>query len=88
MEPVAENFLFSVSGSSCRERMLKPPLLVSAASESSERAAGARVGDIPKGRQATGKPSPETSYKAAITFQGLIFAVMCLVRSLMYTKLY
>ncbi len=88
MEPVAENFLFSVSGSSCRERMLKPPLLVSAASESSERAAGARVGDIPKGRQATGKPSPETSYKAAITFQGLILAVMCLVRSLMYTKLY
>ena len=86
MEPVAENFLLSVSGSSCRERMLKPPLLVSAASESSERAAGARVGDIPKGRQATGKPSPETSYKAAITVQGLVSAVVCLVRSLTYTE--
>lgn len=61
MAPVAENFLLSVSASSWRERMLKPPLLVSAASDSSEMAAAARVGDIPKGRQATGKPSPETS---------------------------
>ena len=61
---LAESFLFSVSGSSWRERMLKPPLLVSAASDSSEPAAAVgRMGEVPKGKQATGKPSPDTSCK-------------------------
>ena len=64
MGPSADSFLLRVSGSSCRERILNPPLLVSAASDSSEADAGGRLGEIPKGRQATGKPSPDTSYKA------------------------
>ena len=67
MLPLAENFLFSVSGSSWRERMLKPPLLVSAASDSSEPAAAeVRMGEMPKGRQATGKPSPDTSCRTSL----------------------
>ena len=44
--------------------MLKPPLLVSAASDSSEVAPGGRFGEMPSGRQATGKPSPDTSCRA------------------------
>lgn len=59
--PVAENFLLRESGSICLDRMVKPSLLVSAAPDSSEMVAAGRVGDTPKGRQATGKPSPETS---------------------------
>ena len=64
MGPSADSFLLRDSGSSCRERILKPPLLVSAASDSSEAAARGRFGEMPNGRQATGKPSPDTSYKA------------------------
>ena len=67
MLPLAESFLFRVSGSSWRERMLKPPLLVSAASDSSEPAAAeGPVGEMPKGRQATGKPSPDTSCETSL----------------------
>ena len=70
MLPLAESFLFSVSGSSWRERMLKPPLLVSAASDSSEPAAAeGPVGEMPKGRQATGKPSPDTSCRTSVGSQ-------------------
>jgi hypothetical protein len=55
----SESFLFK--GNSWRDRTLNAPLLVSAASDSSEAVTVVLNGDVPIGRHDTGNPSSDTS---------------------------
>ena len=55
----SESFLFK--GTSWRDRTLNAPLLVSAASDSSEAVTVVLNGDVPIGRHDTGNPSSDTS---------------------------
>ncbi len=55
----SESFLFK--GKSWRDMTLNAPLLVSAASESSEAVTVVLNGDVPMGKHGTGNPSADTS---------------------------
>ena len=57
----AEESFLLLEPSGWRDRTLKSPLLVSAASESSEAVIAALLGEFPMGRQGTGKPPSDTS---------------------------